>query len=64
MTDDCHAKPEAYALDRFEAVRGKADIKGRTDELMAELRGDGRCRLTDKTCPGNSDDPGAILLSD
>ncbi|WP_318183072.1 AbrB/MazE/SpoVT family DNA-binding domain-containing protein [Pseudomonas fluorescens] len=26
--------------DRFEAVRGKADIKWRTDELMALLRGD------------------------
>ena len=25
--------------DRFEAVRGKADIKGRTDDLMALLRG-------------------------
>lgn len=26
--------------DRFDAVRGKADIKWRTDELMALLRGD------------------------
>lgn len=26
--------------DRFEAVRGKADIKWHTDELMALLRGD------------------------
>lgn len=26
--------------DRFEAVRGKADIKWRTDELMALLRGE------------------------
>lgn len=26
--------------DRFEAARGKADIKWRTDELMALLRGD------------------------
>ncbi len=29
--------------DRFEAVRGKADIKWRTDELMTLLRGDTRC---------------------
>lgn len=28
------------AQDRFEAARGKADIKWRTDELMALLRGD------------------------
>jgi AbrB family looped-hinge helix DNA binding protein len=27
--------------DRFEAARGKADIKWRTDDLMALLRGDG-----------------------
>jgi len=27
--------------DRFEAVRGGADIKWRTDELMALLRGEG-----------------------
>ena len=27
--------------DRFEAVRGRADIKWRTDELMALLRGEG-----------------------
>ncbi|MCJ8205108.1 AbrB/MazE/SpoVT family DNA-binding domain-containing protein [Pseudomonas sp. SMV71] len=26
--------------DRFDAVRGRADIKWRTDELMALLRGD------------------------
>ncbi|MEX3775737.1 AbrB/MazE/SpoVT family DNA-binding domain-containing protein [Pseudomonas sp. MYb118] len=26
--------------DRFDAVRGKADIKWRTDDLMALLRGD------------------------
>lgn len=26
--------------DRFEAVRGKADIKWRTDELMSLLRGE------------------------
>lgn len=26
--------------DRFDAARGKADIKWRTDELMALLRGD------------------------
>ena len=28
------------APDRFDAVRGKADIKWRTDDLMALLRGD------------------------
>jgi len=28
------------APDRFDAVRGKADIRWRTDELMALLRGD------------------------
>jgi len=38
-------KAEAIAraprkIDRFEAARGKADIKWRTDELMALLRGD------------------------
>lgn len=27
-------------VDRFEATRGKADIKWRTDELMALLRGE------------------------
>ena len=27
--------------DRFEAARGKADIKWRTDDLMALLRGEG-----------------------
>ena len=27
-------------VDRFEAVRGKADVKWRTDELMALLRGE------------------------
>lgn len=28
--------------DRFEAARGKAQVKWNTDELMALLRGDGR----------------------
>lgn len=27
--------------DRFEAARGRADVKWRTDELMALLRGEG-----------------------
>lgn len=27
-------------VDRFEAARGKADVKWRTDELMALLRGE------------------------
>lgn len=31
---------KAVTIDRFEAVRGKADIKWRTDDLMALLRGD------------------------
>ena len=30
--------PAARAPDRFEAARGKADIRWRTDELMALLR--------------------------
>lgn len=37
------AKPlpcEARKPDRFDAVRGKADIKWRTDDLMALLRGE------------------------
>jgi AbrB family looped-hinge helix DNA binding protein len=31
---------KATTPDRFDAVRGKADIKWRTDELMALLRGE------------------------
>ncbi|VVN38876.1 hypothetical protein PS862_02467 [Pseudomonas fluorescens] len=31
---------KAVTPDRFEAVRGKADIKWRTDDLMALLRGE------------------------
>lgn len=34
------ARPSRKA-DRFEAARGKADVKWRTDELMALLRGEG-----------------------
>jgi len=34
------AKPTRVVPDRFESARGKADIKWRTDELMALLRGD------------------------
>ena len=30
----------AMGLDRFEAARGKAEVKWRTDDLMALLRGD------------------------
>lgn len=30
----------SHQSDRFEAARGKADIKWRTDELMALLRGE------------------------
>lgn len=32
--------PPTTAADRFEAVRGKADIPWRTDELMRLLRGE------------------------
>ena len=32
--------PPAQARDRFESVRGKAQIKWRTDELMKLLRSD------------------------
>jgi len=31
---------KAITPDRFDAVRGKADIKWRTDDLMALLRGE------------------------
>ena len=31
----------ARKRDRFEAARGKADVKWRTDDLMALLRGEG-----------------------
>lgn len=34
------AKP-SRKRDRFEAARGKADVKWRTDDLMALLRGEG-----------------------
>ena len=33
-------QPRKPATDRFAAVRGKADVKWRTDERMALLRGD------------------------
>ncbi len=33
-------QPSLASEDRFEAVRGRADIKYRTDELMALLRGE------------------------
>ena len=32
--------PKTGKADRFEAARGKADIKWRTDDLMALLRGE------------------------
>ena len=32
--------PRSAVADRFEAVRGKADVKWRTDELMKLLRAD------------------------
>jgi AbrB family looped-hinge helix DNA binding protein len=31
---------QPHKTDRFESVRGKADVKWRTQELMALLRGD------------------------
>ena len=34
------ARPSRKA-DRFEAARGRADVKWRTDDLMALLRGEG-----------------------
>jgi len=33
--------PPPRKTDRFEAARGRADIKWRTDDLMALLRGEG-----------------------
>ncbi|WP_140627031.1 AbrB/MazE/SpoVT family DNA-binding domain-containing protein [Methylibium rhizosphaerae] len=33
-------KPRRRPADRFAAVRGKADVKWRTDDLMKLLRGD------------------------
>jgi AbrB family looped-hinge helix DNA binding protein len=33
-------KARRKAQDRFDAVRGKADVKWRTDDLMRLLRGD------------------------
>jgi len=33
-------RPAGHLPDRFEAARGKADVKWRTDELMALLRGE------------------------
>lgn len=36
----CGKPPLAGAQDRFEAVRGKAKVAWRTDELMRMLRGD------------------------
>jgi len=34
-------RPSRRTRDRFTAVRGKADIRWRTDDLMALLRGEG-----------------------
>ncbi|QXH63039.1 hypothetical protein [Pseudomonas azerbaijanorientalis] len=46
MADDGDEKRKSDAQDRFDEVRGKADIKLQTDELMALLRGTGACWLT------------------
>ena len=48
------------ALDRFEAVRCKADIKWRTDDLMILLRGDESGCSMGRARPGTPHDPGAI----
>jgi hypothetical protein len=40
VADDGDEKRKSDAQDRFDEVRGKADIKWQTDELMALLRGD------------------------
>jgi antitoxin PrlF len=34
------ARSRSHPRDRFEAARGKADVKWRTDDLMKLLRGD------------------------
>jgi antitoxin PrlF len=37
-----HRRKARRAKDRFAAVRGRADVKWRTDDLMKLLRGDDR----------------------
>ena len=64
MTDSDNEKRNTDARDRFEAVRGKADIKWRTDDLMTVLRGDDKYCLTGRARPGTPFDPGAIHISD
>ncbi|MBZ9782956.1 hypothetical protein K9857_15600 [Pseudomonas sp. REP124] len=64
MTDTDNKNPEADLQDRFEAVRGKADIKWRTDDLMALLRGDTSICLKEEDRPGFPADPGATHISD
>ena len=36
--------------DRFESARAKANVKWRTDDRMALLRGEGRCYWPTPTC--------------
>ena len=47
VADDGDEKCKSDAQDRFDAVRGKADVKWQTDELMALLRGRGRSELVE-----------------
>lgn len=60
MTDSENEVRKFEAQDRFEAVRGKADIKWRTDDLMVLLRSDERGCLMGRARPGTPHDPGAI----
>lgn len=64
MTDNHGQKRSNDAQDRFEAVRGKADVKWLTDDLMAVLRGDNNHCLTESVCPGMPLDPGASHIND
>jgi antitoxin PrlF len=48
--------PTAEQPDRFEAVRGKADIKWQTDELMALLRDDADKDSRQAPLTGHMDD--------
>jgi hypothetical protein len=51
MTDSDNEKRKPDARDRFEAVRGKADIEWRTDDLMAVLRGDDKILFDGQSSP-------------
>ncbi|EJM58346.1 hypothetical protein [Pseudomonas sp. GM48] len=64
MTDSDNERRNANAQDRFEAVRGKADIKWHTEDLMDVLRGDDTDCLIGRACPEIELDPGATFISD